>query len=157
MEGRRADWSSSVFIRSPRAPNPGGFFLWTFALAPTCATGLGVSVGGAGFGSLFRAGEFSDAGANFIRFHWWTIPWCMTGATCNNLDATGTFSGKRKCGRKHRNRGQRVLLFLGALCLLAVGIYQKTPESSRLILGFLPIAAWPGPTAALIRQISYLS
>ena len=102
---------------------PGGLFVDFCAGGPTCTTGLeyqwevpgSVLYSGPESSPALMPTSFDFTGGQFLEYD------CPT---CNNLDATGTFSGNVNVVATPEP-GPAVSLFLGALCLFAVGIYQK--------------------------------
>jgi hypothetical protein len=102
---------------------PGGLFVDFCAGGPTCATGLeyqwevpgSALYSGPESSPTLMPTSFDFTGGQFLVYD------C---ATCNNLDATGTFSGNVNVVATPEP-GSAVLLFLGALCLFTLGIYQK--------------------------------
>jgi hypothetical protein len=102
----------------------GGLFVDFCADGPSCATGLEYQWEVPG-GLLYSAPEssptliptsFDFTGGQFLLYH------CTM---CNNLDATGTFSGTATAAVAMPEPSSALLVFLGTLCLLTVGTLQK--------------------------------
>ena len=111
------------FYSLASSSQPGGLFVGFCANGPSCAAGLEYQWGVPG-GLLYSGPESSPAliptsfdftGGQFSLFH------CTT---CNNLGATGTFSGHVNVVSTPEP-ASALLLFLGTLCLFAVGFHLK--------------------------------
>jgi hypothetical protein len=111
------------FYSLTSASQHGGLFVDFCADGPLCLTGLEYqwSVPGALLYSGLESSptlipaSFNFTGGQFLLFH------CTF---CDNLDASGTFSGSVN-PVKTPEPASALFLFLGTLCLFTVGIHQK--------------------------------
>ena len=114
-----------TFYSLTSGAQPGGLFVDFCAGGPACVTGPEyqwevtgpVLYSGPESSPTLVPASFDFTGGQFLEYD------CPT---CNNLDATGTFSGNVDVvATPEPEPGSGVSLFLGALCLFAAGIYQK--------------------------------
>jgi hypothetical protein len=111
------------FYSLTSASQTGGLFVDFCADGPTCLTGLeyqwavpgALLYSGPESSPTLIPGSFNFTGGQFLLFH------CTF---CDNLDATGTFSGSVN-EVAMPEPGSALLLWLGTLCAFAVGFRQK--------------------------------
>jgi hypothetical protein len=115
------------FYSLTSASQPGGLFVDFCADGPTCATGLeyqwevpgGLLYSGPESSPTLIPTSFDFTGGQFLLYD------CTT---CNNLDATGAFSGT-VTAVVAPEPSSALLLVLGILCLFTLGIRQKPLKS----------------------------
>jgi hypothetical protein len=116
------------FYALTSSSQPGGLFVDFCADGPSCATGLeyqwevpgGLLYSGPESSPTMIPASFDFTGGQFLLYH------CTL---CNNLDATGTFTGSVNTVVPTPEPQSVLLLFVGVLCLFAVRIHQNRKRS----------------------------